>query len=345
MKIKNWAIRQLDESRIRADLEWRRPPRLTIGSSGGDPTVYYLAPSDDSPNGGVRVIYRHVDILNEMGIPAAVIHGRPGFRCSWFENSTRIVAPEVITIGDRDIVVVPECYGPGLALLPPSCRKVIFNQGAHHTFDRIAYEGTANGAPLTGIPGVLAILTVSEDSAELLRYAFPRLEVSVARNVIDSKIFGPRKGAGRRRIAYMPTRRYEELHEIRHVLRSSSLDDWTLTALSGLAEQEIANMLRTCEMFISLSDRDGFGLPAAEAMASGCFVVGYPGGGGREFFDAAFCSPVGSTTELIREVRTAIAMPDWERDAYGAKAADFVLGRYTLDGLRTDLQGFYGRFL
>ena len=35
--------------------------------------------------------YRHVDHLNGAGIPAAVMHRRGDFRCSWFENRTRVV--------------------------------------------------------------------------------------------------------------------------------------------------------------------------------------------------------------------------------------------------------------
>src|SRR4051794_18914043 len=94
-------------------------------------TVYYLCPDDDAPSGGVRAAYQHVDVLNEAGIPAAVLHTTPGFRCTWFEHSTRIA--------DRpprpgDLVAIPEMYGPDLGALFPGVRKVVFNQDAYLTF-------------------------------------------------------------------------------------------------------------------------------------------------------------------------------------------------------------------
>ena len=51
--------------------------RLRLPSASGldvPPTVYFLTPDFDTPAGGNRVIYRHVDILNSVGIPAFVLH-------------------------------------------------------------------------------------------------------------------------------------------------------------------------------------------------------------------------------------------------------------------------------
>ena len=53
--------------------------------------VYYLCPDIKTPVGGIRVIYRHVDILNRYGIPAYVVHKTLGFRVDWFKNDTPIV--------------------------------------------------------------------------------------------------------------------------------------------------------------------------------------------------------------------------------------------------------------
>src|SRR5437870_2893463 len=52
--------------------------------------LYYRCPDSPKPFGGIRVIYRHVDILNKHGIEAFVLHDRAPFRCTWFENETAI---------------------------------------------------------------------------------------------------------------------------------------------------------------------------------------------------------------------------------------------------------------
>src|SRR5262249_36285494 len=154
----------------------------------GGPTVYYLAPHLPGPSGGVRVIYRHVDALNALGIDAAVVHDKAGFRCSWFANDTRVLFAGDVTLGSRDILGVPECYGPRLDGLPAGPRVVILNQGAYHTFDLVPLQSTPPGAPYRGARGVVGLLTVSQDSAELLRYAFADLPVSVCRQVIDDTV-------------------------------------------------------------------------------------------------------------------------------------------------------------
>ena len=56
-------------------------------------------------------------------------------------------------------------------------------------------------------------------------------------------------------------------------------------------------------IYLSFSTREGFGLPAAEAMACGCVVIGYTGLGGDEFFDPSYCYPV-AEGDLIGFVRT-----------------------------------------
>jgi glycosyltransferase involved in cell wall biosynthesis len=53
--------------------------------------IYYFAPALDEPCGGIRQIYRHVDILNANGFSAFVLHETKGFRCGWFQNETKII--------------------------------------------------------------------------------------------------------------------------------------------------------------------------------------------------------------------------------------------------------------
>ena len=55
------------------------------------PTIYVFSPDIAHPMGGVRMLYRHVDILNTNGFDAAIVHSSPGFRIDWFEHSTRVL--------------------------------------------------------------------------------------------------------------------------------------------------------------------------------------------------------------------------------------------------------------
>jgi hypothetical protein len=99
------ALRRVASGR---ELRRRTPAEVKYDSdSPGTGTVYYLCPDDDKPSGGIRVIYRHVDLLNAAGRDAVVLHERPGFRVGWFRNETRVLAAKDVTLGREDLLVVP----------------------------------------------------------------------------------------------------------------------------------------------------------------------------------------------------------------------------------------------
>jgi len=339
-KARGYMGRYMDRRRLDADLRWRRPPKLLVHPASGSPTVYYLVPHLTEPAGGVRVMYRHVDLLNEMGVKAAVLHDAEGFRAGWFVNDTRIVYPGGLTLCEDDILVVPECYGPGLHLLPASARKLIFNQAAYHTFDLLPVGVN----PYKDVPNLLGMMAVSRDNLELLSFSFPGLAAWGTRPVIDAKIFHRGPQPLQRRLAFMPERREAERHQLLHMLAARGVD-WELVPISGRTEAEVGAILRECAIFLSFSEREGFGLPPAEAMASGCYVIGYDGGGGREFFDPAYCCPVADQASFARAVVEATARPLEELQSLGAKASEQVLGMYTVGGLRADLRAVYERFV
>ena len=338
----------IQANRLAADLKWRQLPRFAVRATATGPTrVYYLAPHLAAASGGVRNIYRHVDSLNSLGIDAAVVHAKAGHRADWFANKTRVLDAGQVSLGPRDLLVVPECYGPGLGGLPDGIRVVIFNQGAYHTFDRIPFENTEPGAPYAGLADVVGLLTVSQDSAALLRYGFPSMAVSIARPVVDGSVFHPSDAMRGRRIAYLTHRRPQEREQLLHLLRAHGLPaGWELVPISRRTEAQTANMMRTSALFLGFSEREGFGLPPAEAMASGCYVIGYPGMGGREFFEPDHCAPIpdGDLLAFARAIDDAIAAHDEDTEAFskiGLTASERILSRYSAENLRADLAAFY----
>ncbi|PZG16319.1 hypothetical protein C1I95_17910 [Micromonospora craterilacus] len=326
------------------ELRRRTPPPLRYDANHAGPgVVYYLSPDDNKPSGGIRNLYRHVDLLNESGTPAAVLHSRPGFRADWFTNDTRVTAAADVTLGPPDLLVVPEYYGPALHLLPGPARKLVFNQNAYQTFDEVPLGDTAAGAPYRDCPGIEALLTVSRDNAALLRHAFADLDVHLARVVVDEQVFHPPARPAARRIGHMPRRRAAEQEQLLHILRArGTLAGWELVPIDGLTETQTAEALRSCAIFLSFSEREGFGLPPAEAMASGAYVVGFTGLGGRDFFDPRYCTPVAEGDLLGYAIAVEQALRRYEEDpaalvAAGQAAAERIHSEYHTDGLRADL--------
>src|SRR5579864_3862816 len=88
------------------------------------------------PAGGMRKLYRHVDVLNAHGIPAFIVHQQPGFRCTWFANKTAVTSvAEGWPPRAGDVVMVPEFLAWQFVALAPGVPKVIFSQNAYQTFE------------------------------------------------------------------------------------------------------------------------------------------------------------------------------------------------------------------
>jgi glycosyltransferase involved in cell wall biosynthesis len=299
--------------------------------------IYFGCPDKDYPVGGIRAIYRHVDILNRNGFDAFVLHRLAPFRCTWFENETqvahRLKYPSlsqsmsarlarragrsigrlsldplpVLDLGPDDILVVPEVM-VGLVEFAPASPKVVFNQNAYLTLEPYSLEVEPRGVVYRRAD-VLGAIVVSEDSRRYLETLFPELPLWRVHYGIDPEMFAFTR-AKRRRIAYMPRKNRRDLHQVLLRLHiAGQLEGWELVEIAERSEVETAAILRDCAVFLSSAGPEGFGLPAAEAMSAGCVVVGYHGYGGSEFFtpELAFPVPAGNIVQFADTVADVLA--------------------------------------
>jgi hypothetical protein len=304
------------------------------------PRVFVLCPDYDKPSGGVRRLYRHVDVLRKGGIEAWLLHQKPGFRCSWFASTTPIAAIGQMAVTSSDYLLLPEIYGSGLTRLAPGVPKVIFNQNAYLTFQAMQAGGPGVSIPYLH-PEVIAVFAVSEDNAEYLRYAFPGLIVQRLHYGIDP-LFSPR-WPKRRVLAYMPRKNAGDAVQVLAMLHNrGSLDGWEIEPIDGLPEPEVARRLAESAVFLSFGTVEGCPLPPLEAMASGCVAIGYHGRGGREYFDPAFSYPIeaGDVLGFARAVEEALRReqlcPGF-LEKQGRLAAEFVRAHYSPEREEQDI--------
>jgi glycosyltransferase involved in cell wall biosynthesis len=285
------------------------------------------------------VIYRHVDILNAAGVPAAVLHHTDEFSCTWFEHQTRTVGAPSVRLSAADTLVVPEVYGPFLDQIPSGPLLVAFNQNAYLTFEHTPGAG----------PGLYrrfaAAMTVSEDSAEYLRFAFPGLRAEAVPNAVDPAVFHPAAEPPPPQLALMPRKRPEEAAEIVRLL-GDRLAGWEVVPIGGVSESEAAAELHRAAVFLALGRREGFGMPAAEAMASGCFVVGFSGFGGRELFEGDWAVAVEDGDVLAAAKELAAALVAYEADpgelrARAERGREHVATRFSLERQRDAVLAFH----
>ena len=105
--------------------------------------------------------------------------------------------------------------------------------------------------------------------------------------------------------------------------------------------------MRRAALFVALGREEGFGLPVAEALASGCPVVGFHGMGGRELFGSEYAVAIedGDVGALATWIERFVAEYDecrgeWERR--GAEATDFVRSTYSRERATADLVACFG---
>jgi hypothetical protein len=238
---------------VRAGIRYR-PARADVS------TIFVVSPDTDKPLGGIKQLYRHVDILNDNGLPASILHETEGFRCTWFENRTPVSCHrDVLAWRWRpgDFVVVPEIYGPGTADIIRGVRKVIFNQNCYYTFRNYPLDVQSRQTPYMD-DEVVAALVVSEDSAAYLRYVFPHLNVARIRCGIDPALFhdSPVK---KKQIALMTNKNLADLEQVLNILKFRDVaPGYEFVVISGRKESEVAAILRQSAIFLSFGNREGF---------------------------------------------------------------------------------------
>ena len=312
---------------------FRRAPAVPAPRAGPS-RVLIACPDHAAPAGGVRQIYKLADTLyTDLGLDAFVFHQHTGFHVDWFQSTVRVAYADTTAPGPRDVLVVPEVWGNAIKDYPGT-RKIIFNQNAYYTFMN-GYETVPTSSPLQPADaGVIGILTVSDDSAELLTETFPRLPVARLRYEVDANLFAY-SAEKRLQLAFMPRKHPDEARQLLNSLAlRGALAGVEVVAIDGVTEREAARLLRESLVFLSFGYPEGFSLPPAEAMACGCLAIGYHGMGAREFLLPEFSWPieVGRTLDYIRAVESVLAQ--WRRDptplrTRAAAASCFIHERYS----------------
>jgi len=312
-------------------------------------TVYFPTSDTDAPFGGIRTLYAAVDALNASGQEAAIVHLRRGFRVKWFDNETRVVAgPDVVLKPERDIVVVTEFRAA--ALLPvvgPGVPKILFDQAPYLTFrDTQVPPSEAELSPFRD-PHLLGCLTVSLDGKELLSQVWPWLSVHRIRpRIVDLATPDALHRRRKRLIALTLRKRPVEARLLLALLAAHIHScDWSIVVLEGLDARGVAQQLEEAAIFVHLpaTPGEGLSLTLLEAMAAGCAVVGYTGGGGREVMtdETATVVPDGSTLQLADALRAAcdaFDTPNWSSYLHRAELAALLVKReYTDQHFRADL--------
>ena len=274
--------------------------------------IYFMLPDAPRPQGGLLHIYNLVEELVRLGYPATIWHGAADYRSAWFASAAPVRRAHSLTLEEGDILVMPELDGRKFAHLTRDARVVMNVQSYRHVFAKAPTGETWPGA-YPGWPNAVAALVNSQVTEKLARWTFepgfPTFRVPCR----VSESFRPR--TKERVIAFMPRKREQELAVLIQLLRRSGrLDGWRFEPIDGLPHDRVVGLLGTAAIFLAASHHEAFGLPPAEAMASGCYVIGFTGLGGREFMLPEFCSVIEDPDVMSFADEVVRVAKAWDRD-------------------------------
>jgi len=269
----------------------------------------FVSPDSNVPTGGVKVIYKHVELLQSLGVDAHVMHFQRPYRCDWFENHASIVYFDELR--QTDMLMVPEImtiFGTQLASI--GMRYCMFVQNGYLVLPT---------APLPEVfncyRNATAILSISEDTSDFLGSVFPEFAHKIVRvkySIDTARFNAPALPGGEprpKKCTFMP--RKQPLHSSNLVpWLARAFPDWSFQAIHDMNEAQVAAELASSRVFLAFSDFEGCPVPPLEAAISGNVVVGYPGWGGREYWEAPNFLPVpmGDIRAFVEQFRIAAAI-------------------------------------
>ncbi len=252
--------------------------------------IIYLCPADNLPTGGIKVIYRHAELLASLGADAYVLHPfDTDFRCSWFDHSVPLLRSLALK-PDEDFVIIPELWA---ATFGPQC----IDQHVH--FAIFVQNGYLTNPVLREQPPELfarvyqaadLVLSISEDSERMTALNYPRADPT---RLVRVRYSIPERFLRRHHleatsppcITFMPRKMDTHAARVAFALRQHLAPRWEIKSIHNVNEDTVATMLASSSIFLSFSEFEGLPLPPLEAALAGNLVIGYTGQGAREYWD------------------------------------------------------------
>src|SRR5947207_2929770 len=247
--------------------------------------ILYISHDIAQPRGGIGVLYDHVAALREHGLDAFIVHATPGFRYPFAGADIPVIDASHLGVSRTDVLVVPEDHAAAIRKCREMTgRKVLLCQNHLYVF-----HGLTPGETWRNF-GFSAYMCVSSPIQHALMRWFG-VDASVVRPAVndvffseDLKPFAPPITA-----ACMPRKGPHNIRLVQGLLAASGHvhgKNLSWVEIEGLSKDQVAARLRDAHVYVSTSVHEGLGLPPLEAMAAGCLVVGFAGGGGLDYATA-----------------------------------------------------------
>jgi hypothetical protein len=248
----------------------------------------YLPKVPVEPVGGIQTLFDYAERLNQLAnktVAKIVCHER--YVRSVLPRSYSLV-PVVYqdpVVKPEDTLILPEVLVHMLDQFPAQNKKylAVLNWKYLEIFSKQLKR------PLPQLAGIL-------------EKQFPTTPITCIPHVIESQFKVTVPFAKREKNSILILNR-KNTHHIPGILAYLEHLPHKVTVVNNLPAEELISLYNQHQIFINLGYPEGFCRPAAEAMACGCVVAGFTGGGGNDFMINgvnSFIASDGDEKELVK---------------------------------------------
>lgn len=266
----------------------------------GNALVYIksLGTNDKKAVGGVKVILQHCLMLREKGINAYAVH-MGQYKGEVFGLDIHYINRHKAKklIGPDDIVVASE-FAPYDIYDFKSKNNVLFMQSIRAMTRLKEEHKNLNYFQI----GFKEVITCSDFCTSIIRQQMG-IEATTITNGIDTTAFTQNLGLRKEKQVLLLTRKHpEDVEKIKELSRGR---DFNFVTADGLTQEELVRKYQESDIFVPTGYPEGFGLTPLEAMLCGCVVVGFTGGGAKEFMiheQTALVAEDGNCSQVVRNL-------------------------------------------
>ena len=246
--------------------------------------VFYFCPDAPLRSAGIRLLYRHVEILVRHGINASILHVDSGFQMPDVPSVPVHYLNVPNTVAQGDVVVVPEGYPGVMALLKGRpLRRFVIALSWDYVYTLMPSDCDWRSL------GIERVLSNSPFIGEFISWS-TRLPSTVFRWGIKPSLYFPQNNK-QLEVVFI-ARKQERIEALQKILLARDpryLSHVKWTALHDMSEAEYAAAIRRAFIFINLSSAEGLPCAILEAMRCNTLVAGYNSvGGQRELVGSGF---------------------------------------------------------
>jgi len=282
-------------------------------------SITYICPTNkNKPSGGIKIIYRHVEILSKLlpkGIDSKIFHYEDfNFSCNWFAHNVNFKKNSSFD-PNKEFVIIPEWMAVYHAkiLKKLNVKYGVFVQNGFYLHTK-PKNNFSDEEIYDAYKKAEIIISYSDEITECIKFTFPRCEDKIFRISIsvdnlkfqyNEEIFNNKHNL----ITFMPRKKRDHAQRLLFILNQHLPKNWSIKSLDNLKELEVVNFLKKSKIFLSFSELEGFGLPPVEAALSGNYVIGYTGESGKEYWKDPVFEEVLSgdirtfATKIIKKVK------------------------------------------